>query len=627
MPLDLLEHRTMQKITIYGKGGVGKSTVASNLAACLQARGQAAALIGCSPKADSTYFLLGEPCRPTILDSLRGGTGLKAVEACVRRDARGIVCLETGGPEPAAGCAGRGVSHALNLLDRSGLLARAGVEWALYDVIADVVCGGFAEPMKRGYGANGAPAQIYIVTSAELMSLYAANNICSAVAAIRREQGIDLRVGGLIHNRRGMEHEDALVERFAGMLSVPVIAALPRTHLVQAAEAQRGLVVERFPESKIARSFAGLAERVLAQEGVQPTPLPPVESIEQLAAMAADLQPADEPRAGRAWDASAGEVNASSPTPSTVRIATSPPRMVTSATRPPRYLPGQPRRIAIYGKAGIGKSTISANLSAALAGLGEQVMQIGCDPKRDSVALLAHRMIPTVLEQMDGRQNGPLPVEAVVYPGYGGVQCVESGGPPAGTGCAGQGVFYALEMLEAADVFARYGITFSVFDILGDVVCGGFAQPIRGGFCREVYVVTNGEPLSLLVSNNILRAVQRMNGEGIPVGVAGLINNRRGVPNEDAVVEAFAAAAGVPVVAHIPRAPLVQAAEARGQTVLEAFPASEQAATYGALAQTILATQAIYTPTPVEDIDAVVNLFEKNIQPGGQQSDPGKAGF
>ncbi len=193
------------------------------------------------------------------------------------------------------------------------------------------------------------------------------------------------------------------------------------------------------------------------------------------------------------------------------------------------------RRIAIYGKAGLGKSITASNICAALSDLGERVMQIGCDPKRDSVVSLTHQMIPTILEQIDawqaaGNDGGNLPreeVEKVIVKGHSNILRAASGGPPAGIGCSGLGVKLALEQLWFADIFARHGITFSVFDILGDVVCGEFAQPLRSGFCKEVNIVTSGETLSIYVTNNILKGVKRLFDEGLDIGIGGLIINNQ----------------------------------------------------------------------------------------------------
>lgn len=574
---------TMRKISIYGKGGVGKSIIASHVAAAMQQRGIQSALIGCSPKADSTYLLLGRHCTPTILDQTRAGRTKPAdLQACVQTDRRGVICMETGGPEPASGCAGRGVAYALQMATRMGLIDEKKIQFAVFDVIADVVCGGFTEPMRRGYAS-----EIYIVTSAELMSLYAANNVCRAVMTIR-DQGVDIKLGGLIHNRRGIENEIKLVERFAEMINLPVLAHIPRSPLVQDCEAQKALVPEIYPEDAFSLAIEQLVDRIQAVEPVLPHPMENQESIIRIPELVREY----------------GGIEAL-PTVTTNSFL-SHSRIEIVDDKPERAPDHQSEQVAIYGKAGIGKSTVCSNVSVSLSELGERVMQVGCDPKHDSVALLTGRMIPTVLDSMHAA--GKPDLDQLVVPGYGGVLCVESGGPTAGVGCAGQGVFVALEYLQKADVVSRYGITFILYDVLGDVVCGGFAQPIRGGFCRKVYVVTNGEPLSLFVTNNILKAMARMRLEGIPVSVAGIINNMRGVTNEQDIVERFADQVGVPVIAHVPRSPIVQWSEAHGKTVLEAEPNSDQANVYRELARSLQTGALVDTLRPLKGMEEILEI-------------------
>lgn len=573
----------MKRIAVYGKGGVGKTTICSNVAALLQ-RTEQVALVGCSTRADSTFLLLGERCRPTILEQVRSGK--LHLENCIHIDRRNITCVETGGPEPAAGCAGRGVAHSLQMLTRSREFEKRSIDWAIYDVIADVVCGGFTEPMKQGQAS-----EVYVVTSAELMSLYAANNVCQAILSVREKYGQDLRFGGLIHNRRGMANEVEVVERFADMIGVPVIAHVPRSALVQESEARLELVVEAYPDSDISHAFEELTKRIMSPQPVVPQPMPVEKSIGLLAELVRKT-----------------ELLANSFVP----VEHAQVKLVETETQ--ASIDHPLKRVAIYGKAGIGKSTISANVSAALAEMGEQVLLVGCDPKHDSVALVAGRMVPTILDSLHAAQNDKvtsLPLEEVVFNGFQGVKCVESGGPPAGFGCAGQGVFSALEFLEKSNVFERYGITFATYDVLGEVVCGGFAQPIRGGFCRTVYVVTNGEPLSLLVANNVLSAMARIHAEGIPVGIGGIINNQRGVANEKDIVERFASSVQVPVIAHIPRSAVVQQAEMLGKTVIEAFPFSDQAMIYRSLAKKLVENQQVYVPTPVESMEVIFSLTGK----------------
>jgi nitrogenase iron protein NifH len=275
-----------------------------------------------------------------------------------------------------------------------------------------------------------------------------------------------------------------------------------------------------------------------------------------------------------------------------------------------------PRRIAVYGKAGIGKSITSGHLSAALSEMGEKVMQVGCDPKRDSVALLCHEIKPTILEQfkmVDAETEEPVEMseellDKVIFKGFNDVVCCEAGGPRPGIGCAGRGVLVAIEILEDFNIFKKYDITFAIYDVLGDIVCGGFAQPMRAGNAREIYLVTCGEPLTLYITNEIIKAVRRLNREGVEVGVAGLIDNQRMISHETEIVEAYAERVGVPVIAHVPRSTKVQEAEAEGKTVMEAFPDSDQANVYRDLAKKVLENKYVYLPEPMSGMDEILQL-------------------
>lgn len=271
------------------------------------------------------------------------------------------------------------------------------------------------------------------------------------------------------------------------------------------------------------------------------------------------------------------------------------------------------RKVAMYGKGGIGKTTVSANVSAALSYMGEKVMQVGCDPKRDSIATLCGgELMQTLLDHL--RQQGSITeenIKDVIHIGFNQIHCVESGGPRPGSGCAGAGVLEALNLLQKYDIFNKYGITFALFDVLGDVVCGGFAQPMRAGYAKEVYIVTCGEVLTLFQINNIAKAVKRLTEEGVECGIAGLINNKRGLEFENEIVEDVAKLMGVPVVAHIPRSKTVQDAELMGQTVIESYPDSEQAQVYRDLAKRILENKETFIPTPLQSLDQLKEVLAK----------------
>lgn len=243
-------------------------------------------------------------------------------------------------------------------------------------------------------------------------------------------------------------------------------------------------------------------------------------------------------------------------------------------------------KIAIYGKGGIGKSTTTSNLAAALSEK-YKVMQIGCDPKADSTKnLLNGRKINTVLEQIK-LKNNKVTLEDIVYEGYNGVLCVEAGGPTPGIGCAGLGIISALQKLEELDAFEVYQPDIVLYDVLGDVVCGGFAMPIRDGYAEHVFIVTSGEMMALFAADNISRAVDNFKNRGY-AKVSGIILNERKVENEEEIVERFAREAGHTVIRKIRRSNAVQQAEELGKTVIEALPDAEIAEDYRECARRII---------------------------------------
>jgi len=263
--------------------------------------------------------------------------------------------------------------------------------------------------------------------------------------------------------------------------------------------------------------------------------------------------------------------------------------------------PSNVRQIALYGKGGIGKSTIACHISVALSKMGYKVLQVGCDPKRDSTRLLMNgKMIPTILEKLReaNMNHEKVRLKDVVFQGYGGVLCAESGGPEPGVGCGGRAVITALEFLRAKKAFEKLNLDVVIYDILGDVVCGGFAQPIQRGYAREVYIVTSGEFMSLYAANNLCFALKRFNIFGARLG--GIIGNLRNVPNEKETIENFANYVGTKVTGSIPRMREILEADKLGKTVFEVSPNSRAAKIFEKLAKNIIKNGETVVPTPLE---------------------------
>jgi nitrogenase iron protein NifH len=226
-------------------------------------------------------------------------------------------------------------------------------------------------------------------------------------------------------------------------------------------------------------------------------------------------------------------------------------------------------KIAIYGKGGIGKSTITSNLAAAFALQGRRVIQIGCDPKADStINLLGGDPLLPVMNYLREHDDDPQSIDQIAREGFGGVLCIETGGPTPGLGCAGRGIIATFNLLEDLELFETWQPDVVLYDVLGDVVCGGFAAPIREGYAKKVLIVTSGEKMALYAANNINTAVANFEDRGY-ARVAGIVLNHRNVPDEDAKVEAFATEHGLPIVARIPRSDDINRFEDAGKTVIE----------------------------------------------------------
>lgn len=258
------------------------------------------------------------------------------------------------------------------------------------------------------------------------------------------------------------------------------------------------------------------------------------------------------------------------------------------------------RQIAIYGKGGIGKSTTTQNTVAGLAAMGKKILIVGCDPKADSTRLILHAKAQnTVMDLVrDLGTVEDLEIENVMKVGYGGVKCVESGGPEPGVGCAGRGVITAINFLEENGAYTP-DLDFVFYDVLGDVVCGGFAMPIREGKAEEIYIVCSGEMMAMYAANNISKGILKYASSG-KVRLAGLICNARKTDMEFELVTALAEKLGTQLIHFVPRDNQVQRAEMRRMTVIEYSPEHPQAQEYRALAQKINDNKMLVIPTPLE---------------------------
>lgn len=249
-------------------------------------------------------------------------------------------------------------------------------------------------------------------------------------------------------------------------------------------------------------------------------------------------------------------------------------------------------KIAIYGKGGIGKSTMTANLAAAFAALGKKVIQIGCDPKADStINLLGGHPVTPVMNYLREHDREPERIEDFAREGFGGILCIETGGPTPGLGCAGRGIITTFSLLEDLKLFEKYQPDVVLYDVLGDVVCGGFAAPIREGYAEQVLIVTSGEKMALYAANNINSAVRNFADRGY-AKVRGVIMNRRAVENEERKVRAFADANALEIIADIPRSNDIIRFEDEGKTVIEGDPALPVSRKFFELAELMLREEA-----------------------------------
>jgi nitrogenase iron protein NifH len=266
----------LRQIAFYGKGGIGKSTTSQNTLAALVDLGQKILIVGCDPKADSTRLILHAKAQDTVLSLAAESGSVEDLEIgdVLKTGYKGIKCVESGGPEPGVGCAGRGVITSINFLEENG--AYDDVDYVSYDVLGDVVCGGFAMPIREGKAQ-----EIYIVMSGEMMALYAANNIAKGILKYAHSGGV--RLGGLICNERQTDKELELAEALAAKLSSKLIHFVPRDNIVQHAELRRQTVIEYAPDSKQADEYRQLATKIHnnSGKGTIPTPIT-MEELEEM---------------------------------------------------------------------------------------------------------------------------------------------------------------------------------------------------------------------------------------------------------------------------------------------------------------------------------------------------------
>jgi nitrogenase iron protein NifH len=255
------------------------------------------------------------------------------------------------------------------------------------------------------------------------------------------------------------------------------------------------------------------------------------------------------------------------------------------------------KHIAIYGKGGIGKSTTTSNISAALAEAGYRVIQIGCDPKSDSTnTLRGNNYLPTVLDSL--REGNKIHLDDISVKGFKGVLCIESGGPVPGVGCAGRGINAAVNLLQELNLFEEFKPDYVLYDVLGDVVCGGFAVPIRDGITDRAYVVSSSDFMAIYAANNLFKAINKYAPTG-GAKLGGVIANSMAAGYSRAIVDDFTSRTGTTVAGYVERSMVVQQSELYGKTVIEANPTSEQADIYRKLAKYISENEDLVVPNPL----------------------------
>ncbi len=263
------------------------------------------------------------------------------------------------------------------------------------------------------------------------------------------------------------------------------------------------------------------------------------------------------------------------------------------------------KKICVYGKGGIGKSTVVSNMAVALSEMGKRVMVIGCDPKADSTRNIVGRRIRTVLNEYKSNKN--LSLDNIIFKGYGGVYCVESGGPEPGVGCAGRGVIAAIDILDKLGAFEKINPDVVIYDILGDVVCGGFAMPLQKNLADEVYIVTTSDPMALYAANNICKGIKRYSNRGARLG--GIIYNERSVIQNSEIVEKFVKRVSTKIIGKIPMDERIVISESFKKTVIEKYNNSDISNTFRDLSLNIYNNKERTIPQPMDDEE-----FDKFIE-------------
>jgi len=272
------------------------------------------------------------------------------------------------------------------------------------------------------------------------------------------------------------------------------------------------------------------------------------------------------------------------------------------------------KKICIYGKGGIGKSTTVSNMAAALAESGKKVMVIGCDPKADSTRTIMGRKIPTVLDVLRKKREN-IELEDIVFKGFKGIYCVESGGPEPGVGCAGRGVIKAIDTLSKLKSFEIINPDVIIYDILGDVVCGGFAMPLQKHLAHEVYIVTTCDPMALYAANNICKGIKRYGSKG-NVALGGIIYNGRSVVDDISIVSEFASKIGTSIMGYIPMSSAIIKGEIHKKTIIEYEPENPISDVFRELAENIYNNNKKIVPKPLseEELDKLTENIEELLK-------------